>query len=104
MNKLKIFNVAPKIPENIKFLEKLSMNLWWTWNSNAQNLFRRIQPSLWYDSERNPIAMLASVNQERLEELSNDEGFVQHLKEVKRDFETEIEQREGKSSHEGCVA
>ena len=104
MNKLKIFNVAPRIPENIKFLEKLSMNLWWTWNSNAQNLFRRIKPSLWYDSERNPIAMLASVTQERLEELSNDEGFVQHLKEVKRDFETEIEQREGKSSHEGCVA
>lgn len=104
MNKLKIFNVAPKMPENIQFLEKLSKNLWWTWNSNAQNLFRRIQPSLWYDSERNPTAMLLSVSQERLEELAEDEGFVQHLNEVKQQFEAEIENKKDKSSQEGCVA
>ena len=87
MNKLKIFNVAPKMPENIKFLEKLSRNLWCTWNSNAQNLFRRIDPSLWYDCERNPVALLLSVSQKRLEELSNDEGFVQHLAEVRQVFQ-----------------
>ncbi len=104
MHKLKIFNVAPKIPENIKFLEKLSRNLWWTWSSNAQNLFRRIQPSLWYECERNPMALLLSVSQERLEELSNDEGFVQHLNEVKYQFESDVEQPRSKADQQGCVA
>ena len=104
MNKLKIFNVAPKIPHNIKFLEKLSRNLWWTWNSNAQNLFRRIDPSLWYQCERNPIAMLLSLSQERLEEISKDEGFVQHLAEVKQEFENDMEHGERKHSNTDCIA
>jgi starch phosphorylase len=104
MNKLKIFNVAPNIPENIKFLEKLSKNLWWTWNSNAQNLFRRIDPSLWYQSERNAVVMLLSVSQERLEELSRDEGFVQHLNEVKKVFEDEVENKKESYSQGECMA
>ncbi|MEF8845844.1 MAG: DUF3417 domain-containing protein, partial [Bacteroidales bacterium] len=74
MNKLKIFNVAPTIPENLQFLEKLARNLWWTWNSSAQNLFRRIDPSLWYRYDRNPLALLFHVSQERMEELAEDEG------------------------------
>ena len=86
MNKLKIFNVAPTIPENIQFLEDLSINLWWSWNADAQNLFRRIDPGLWHKYERNPIALLTHVSQERLQELSEDEGFLTHMAEVRENY------------------
>lgn len=104
MNKLRIFNVAPKIPENIQFLETLSRNLWWTWNSNAKNLFRRMDPNLWYECERNPIALLSLIPQERLEELSTDEGFLNHLGDVKQEFKEEIWNDTDKSSNGQCIA
>src|SRR6056297_2338510 len=104
MNKLQFFNVAPKIPENIQFLESLSRNLWWTWKANAKNLFRRIDPSLWYDCERNPIALLSLVSQERLEELAEDEGFLNQLAEIKEEFKEEIWNDTDKPTNGECIA
>ena len=104
MNSIQIFNVAPKIPENIKFLETLSQNLWWTWKSNAKNLFRRIDPNIWYDYERNPIALLSVISQDRLEELSTDEGFLNHLAEVKEEFKEEIWNDTDKITNNECIA
>ncbi len=104
MNKLKIFNVAPTIPENLQFLEKLARNLWWTWNSSAQNLFRRIDPSLWYRYDRNPLALLFHVSQERMEELSEDEGFMNHMNEVQQDFYDAVEKASEHASSNDCVA
>ncbi len=103
MNNLRFFTVSPKIPKNIKFLEELSMNLWWSWNSNAKNLFRRIDPAKWEEHERNPIAMLSNVPQKRLEDLSCDNGFLKHLRDVKNDFELEVK-KSMKNCREGnCV-
>jgi len=104
MNSIQIFNVAPRIPENIKFLETLSRNLWWTWKSNAKNLFRRIDPNIWYDYERNPIALLSVISQDRLEELSTDEGFLNHLAEVKEEFKEEIWNDTDKITTSECIA
>ena len=104
MKTLQIFNVAPNIPEKIQFLEKLSQNLWWTWNSNAKNLFRRINPELWYQCDRNPIALLSLTNQERLLELSEDEGFLNHLGEVKQQFKEEIWNDNRTSANGDCMS
>ena len=30
--KIHSFNVQPNLPENIKFLEELANNMWFTWN------------------------------------------------------------------------
>jgi len=103
MNKLQLFNVSPKIPENIQFLETLSQNLWWTWKANAKNLFRRIDPPLWYDCERNPIALLSLISQERLEELAEDEGFLNQLAEIKEEFKEEIWNDTDKPTNGECI-
>ncbi|MFW5996448.1 MAG: alpha-glucan family phosphorylase [Lentisphaeria bacterium] len=102
MNKLNIFNVAPKIPDKIRFLETLSNNLWWTWNPNANNLFRRIDPDLWYNYDRNPIAMLSKISQERLQELSEDRGFLHHLNEVEEEFHEDLDTDTNKDDE--CIA
>ncbi len=104
MNRLRIFNVAPKTPEKIQFLETLAYNLWWTWKPNAKNLFRRLDPNLWYECERNPIMLLSMISQERLEELTEDEGFLNHLAEVKNEFKEEIWSDTKKATNGECIA
>ena len=60
--------------------------MWWCWNSSAIELFRRINPHLWRDIERNPIAFLSAVPQPRLEAISKDQGFMSHLKNVEKQY------------------
>ncbi len=90
MNHLQTFRVFPNIPEPLRFLEILSRNLWWCWESKAKELFRQIDPRLWNVVGRNPISLLAQVSEQRLEELSRDDGFMAHMETVKTLFERRI--------------
>ena len=84
--KIHSFNVQPNLPENIKFLEELANDMWFTWNWHAILLFVQIDPDLWTASKRNPKWLLGSVPQKRLEELSKDETFVANLNKVKESY------------------
>ncbi len=87
MKQLQTFKVYPSIPQSLVFLEYLSKNLWWCWNYDAVELFRRINPRKWDDKKRNPVAFLASVSQRRLRSLTEDDSFIGHLERVKKRFE-----------------
>lgn len=86
MTQFQSFQVFPDIPEPLAFLETLSRNLWWSWNQNAIELFRRIDPLLWNKLGWNAIAFMARVSQERLNELASDNSYLAHLSQVKRRF------------------
>ena len=62
MKRILTYQVYPTIPESLSFLEVLSRNLWWCWKPDAVELFRRIDPLLWKESNGNPIFLLAHVN------------------------------------------
>ncbi len=87
MDHLQTFQVVPNIPEQLSFLEALSRNLWWSWKQDAIELFRRIDPQLWEESERNPIVFLTRISQVRFEELAKDDSFLAHQERVKNRFE-----------------
>lgn len=84
--KIHSFNVQPNLPENIKFLEELANDMWFTWNWQAIWLFVQVDAELWTASKRNPKWFLGSVPQKRFEELSKDENFVRTLNEVKQAY------------------
>ncbi len=90
MKNLKSFQVLPKIPKNLSFLEMLSRNLWWSWKKDAIELFRRIDPPLWEASGRNPITYLMKVSQDRLEKLAHDDSFLAHLRRVEDQFKARV--------------
>ncbi|MDI6616939.1 MAG: DUF3417 domain-containing protein, partial [Syntrophaceae bacterium] len=73
MMNLQTFQVLPNIPDALSFLEDLSLNLWWCWQKDALDLFRRIDPDLWKETGRNPVLFMANVPQDRYEELAEDE-------------------------------
>lgn len=90
--KIHSFKVTPNLPENMKFLEELSNNMWFAWNWPAINLFVKIDEALWQQSRRSPKWLMASVSQKRLEQLSKDHSFIEHLNMVEklyRDYQSQ---------------
>ncbi len=87
MNKLQIFDVAPAIPEKLVFLETLAHNLWWSWNYDAIELFRRIDRELWKQTGHNPVLFLQRIPQTNLNELISDDSFMAHLERVRTAFQ-----------------
>ena len=95
--KMQLFNVSVLIPRELAFLEKLARNMWWCWNRDAIELFRRINPVAWRDSGHNPLGFLSLISQKRLEALVEDDGFMSHLQQVADRFESEVSSnRDGK--------
>jgi starch phosphorylase len=76
------YHVIPALPENLENLREVSYNLHWTWNPESRDLFRRLDGELWEETNHNPVMMLGKMSQERLEEVSRDDGFRSHLDRV----------------------
>src|SRR5262245_20224447 len=66
----------PTIPERIKRLPELATDLWWTWNTPAREVFRRLDYPLWRQTAHNPVLMLRMVSAEMLSLASQDERFL----------------------------
>ena len=82
MHPVKTFHVRPALPERLKALETLAYNLRWTWDHETIRLFRRLDRPLWEGAGHNPVLMLGSIAQERLQELAQDDAFLAHLDSV----------------------
>ncbi len=79
MKALRRFTVRAHLPERLSALERLSINLRWSWDKPTQDLFEAIHPALWKLVGCDPVAMLGQVSPARVEELTHDESFVQRL-------------------------
>jgi phosphorylase/glycogen(starch) synthase len=89
--------VQQNIPENLKPLEELSRNLWWSWTQDAIDLFSCIDDTLWEEVEANPVELLERLPYETLKKLEKDEIFLDCLKKVHEGFKAYMseEPREG---------
>ncbi|MBN1671969.1 MAG: alpha-glucan family phosphorylase [Kiritimatiellae bacterium] len=108
MKSIHLFNVAPALPPELDFLEKLALNLWWSWNFDAIELFRRIDPKLWKMTGHNPLRFFSHVPQKRFESLTGDHAFMTHLATVKERFEEDLlAERDGRGLEppaSACIA
>jgi starch phosphorylase len=87
MQPIHAFTVIPTLPIKLERLRQLAYNLWWSWNLEAIGLFRRLDRDLWEDSGHNPVLMLGSIKQERLEEVAEDDGFLAQLERVYQQYD-----------------
>lgn len=74
--------VNREIPEKLKRLEELTMNLWWCWNQEAMELFECIDPQLWNATRHNPLAVLDKITLKQYQALEKDERFLARLDQV----------------------
>ena len=76
------FHIVPELPAALDGLRTAAYNLRWAWNHNAIALFHRLDPDLWHSTHHNPVLMLGSIRQERLQEVAQNEDFLAHLEAV----------------------
>ncbi|WP_277243648.1 alpha-glucan family phosphorylase [Mycolicibacterium obuense] len=87
MKALRRFTVRAHLPQPLAALERLSINLRWSWDKPTQDLFQTIDPELWKLVGADPVAMLGHVSPERLEELAHDGHFVARLAALAADLD-----------------
>lgn len=56
-------------------LAPLARDLWWCWDDDMPNLWRRVDPWRWERNRHNPVALLADVPRSRWAELAEEEDF-----------------------------
>jgi starch phosphorylase len=80
MPSVRNFTVLPALPEPLKDLELIAGNLFWSWNPEFADLFKRIDGNLWSASVHNPVKMLGNISQRKLESLAENQGFLGQLR------------------------
>jgi len=80
-------SIFPRIPEELGRLTELAGNLWWSWNSDAQAVFRDIDADLWERVTHNPVKLLREVKQEKLDAAAADGAFVARYQAVLASFD-----------------
>ncbi len=90
--------IQSQVPAGLEALEKLSKNLWWCWNYEAIDLFKNINPQLWEEVGKNPIALLDGISYERYQELQKDKTFIAQLNKVSDKFDQYMAQPKKEAS------
>jgi starch phosphorylase len=68
-------------------LNKLSRNLWWSWDQEAQDLFQELSPRSWQNLYHNAAAILREVSEYELRVRLQDADFEHRARAVLHDFE-----------------
>jgi len=93
MKPIKKFTVSPVLPERIKGLKDIANNLWWTWDAEARELFRRLDPDLWEEVHHNPILALSRIKQEVLEARAEDESYLYQMDRILEQLQYSLQKK-----------
>ena len=80
------FEFTREIPENLKALDTISRNFYWSWQPEGVAFFRDLDPALWDRCEQNPRVFLKKVSGLRLWQRSADNDYVERLQRFNEQF------------------
>jgi starch phosphorylase len=80
--------VQPRIPEQLKRIEDLANDLFYSWDRQVRRLFTRLDQDLWGSCGHNPKTFLRRISQQRLEEATNDRVFMEDFQRVLAAYDT----------------
>jgi starch phosphorylase len=78
---------SAELNEIIAGLKKMSRNLWWSWNQEAQDLFYELTPRGWQNMFHNAVAVLHEVSDQELRARFQDATFAARARAVLAEFE-----------------
>src|SRR5918992_211514 len=73
------FTVRTVLPDQLRQLEELVLNLRWSWHHETLDLFRSVDPELWETVGHDPVRLLGEVSSDRLAALAADRRFLRLL-------------------------
>ena len=69
-----IYNILPTEVDGFNALAELALDLRWSWNHAADNIWRQLDPKQW-ELTHNPWGILQTVSRDQIEHLSADPVF-----------------------------
>ena len=73
-----IYSLLPTEIEGFSSLAELALDLRWSWNHGADNIWKKLDSALW-ELTSNPWGVLQTVSREKLKLLSTDPTFRQEV-------------------------
>jgi starch phosphorylase len=65
-----------KLPQRIERLYELASNLWWSWHTEARDLFRALDYPQWKLTGHNPVKQIRSISPHKLQAAATDPAFL----------------------------
>ncbi len=91
MKALRTFRVTPTLPNVLEPLRTISHNLWWVWHHDARYLFAQLDPELWDKTRHNPVLLLSTIDQDKLDAAAADQSYVDRVIGVNRELSRYME-------------
>ena len=66
----------PPLPDRIGRIRELAVDLWWSWNAEAREVFRSLDYPLWRATAHNPVRMLRVAPRASLERAAASPPFL----------------------------
>jgi starch phosphorylase len=89
---LRRFTVRAALPAELAQLGELMLNLRWSWNPDALDLFASVDPDTWAATNHDPVRLLGEVGAERLQTLAKDRRFLRRLQDAYDDLQDYLTQ------------
>lgn len=72
----------PELDQLVADLHRVSRNLWWTWDQEAQEFFQELSPRGWQNLYHNAVAVLREVSEYELRVRLQDHAFGERARRV----------------------
>ena len=82
-----------QLPANLEGLAELALDMRWSWNHNADDIWQVVDPDLW-EATGNPWLILESISQKKLATLAEDQTFLTRLDAACKDREAYLTESE----------
>jgi len=76
-----------ELPDNLKKLKEIALNLWWSWNVDSLKLYKMIDPDLWIKVKNNPVKFIQDVSHKKLSEAVNNQEFMDKYYQIANKFD-----------------
>jgi starch phosphorylase len=74
--------VKSNLPAELEGLHTVARNLWWSWDTNARELWRELDIELWRSTGHNPVAMLETMSLDKLNSIVADKALMAKVEDV----------------------
>jgi len=85
---------SDEITQMVKGLHRIARNLWWTWNQEAQEIFRELSPRSWRNLYHNPVAVLKEVSDYELRVRLQERRFAAKVQRLIAQFDAYMNEAE----------
>src|SRR5688572_30482419 len=80
------FDLDRQLPDDLRPLEAISRNFYWSWQPEGMRLFRDLDPELWDKCEQNPRLLLKRISGLRLWQRAADLQYVERVRQFNTRF------------------